>query len=78
MKTVRKIDRFELQADKLDNCQIIDTATGNISMRMDRFTLASFRSETDAEIKTLADSIFAQPYYSGVSEAEMNIYNKQP
>lgn len=78
MKTVMKIGRYELQADSFNNCQLFDTATGNISMRMDRFTLAGFRSETDTEIKTFAESIFAQPYYSGVSDAEMEVFNKQP
>lgn len=78
MKTIRKIGRYELQADGFNNCQILDTVTGNVSMRMDRITLAGLRTETDAELTTFADAVFAQPYYSGVSDAEMNIYNNQP
>lgn len=78
MKTVRKIGRYELQADIFNNCQILDTATGNISMRMDKFVRASFRFETDEEITAFAESVFAQPYYSGVSDAEIQVFNKQP
>lgn len=78
MKTVRKIGRYELQADSFNNCQILDTVTGNVSMCMGSVVLAGFDNETDAELTSFAESIFAQPYYSGVSDAEMNIYNNQP